>query len=456
MSANGDSVGASKQRATDEHETARAHALPEEYWHLRLSQLEIENRALRALVDDDRELNNSLAQLRAANENLVLATINAQDLKDHAEAANRRQNEFLAMLAHELRNPLSPISMAATLLGRMDGIPVPAQNLSDVIGRQANHMARLLDDLLDAARISGGKITLSTEPLVLAEVLQHAVETVHPQCAERRQTLSTELPESSLVVDGDRVRLVQIFTNLLANASKCTGNGGHLQLLTRVDQEKVTVCIKDNGIGLAPDIIPFIFDLFTQGPRSLARTEGGLGIGLSVVRKLVDMHGGAVQCSSAGVNMGSQFTVQLPLSQRQIASELPPPCATSMGKRRVLLIEDNPDTNLMLATCLREEGHEVFTAFDGRGGLAAALERPYDLIVCDIGLPGLDGLELIKALRSTVNYPQPLAIALTGYGNRDDRERGLEAGFDDYLVKPVSREILLRQVAAAGANRHVI
>ena len=453
MDTNGDNTASSRQRATGEHQAGYAQALPDEYLQLRLAQLEIENQALRALVNDDRELDNSLAQLRAANEHLVLATIHAQHLKDDAEAANRRQNEFLAMLAHELRNPLSPISMAATLLGRMEGVSPHMQKLSDVIGRQASHMARLLDDLFDAARISGGKITLSTEPLVLAEVLQHAVETVHPQLVERAQTLSTELPDSSIVVNGDRVRLVQIFTNLLANASKYTGNGGQVRLLAQADAQAVAVSIRDNGIGLAPEIIPFIFDLFTQGPRSLARTEGGLGIGLSVVRKLVDMHGGAVECHSDGVGLGSQFTVRLPLSQQQIASDAPPHCPTGTEKRRVLLIEDNPDTNLMLATGLREEGHEVFTAFDGRGGLAAALERPYDLIVCDIGLPGLDGLELIKAVRSTVNYPQPLAIALTSYGNGEDRERGLAAGFDEYLVKPVPLEALMVQVAIATAKR---
>jgi CheY-like chemotaxis protein len=356
------------------------------------------------------------------------------------------------MLAHELRNPLSPIGMAASLLDRTPNATPQLHKLSRVIGRQVDHMAKLLDDLLDAARVSSGKITLSTEPLVLADVLQQAVETTQPSVQERRQRLQVELPPESVVVEGDQVRLTQVFTNLLANASKYTPDGGTLRLTARADDGEVTVGIEDNGNGIAPEIIPFIFDLFTQGPRALARSEGGLGVGLNVVRNLVNMHAGTVTAESRGAGQGSYFTVHLPRSGQRSVDRGPSQVAVTGGRKRVLVVEDNPDTCATLAACLREEGHEVITALDGRSGLAAALERPYDVIVCDIGLPGLDGLGLIRAVRAAVggaDGSRPLAIAMTGYGQPEDVARGLEAGFDHYLVKPVGLEALLPLIGGA-------
>ncbi|MFP5394093.1 MAG: sensor histidine kinase, partial [Gammaproteobacteria bacterium] len=242
---------------------------PEELLLARVHALEQENRTL-----------------RDANEHLVLAAIHAQHLQEDAEAANRRQNEFLAMLAHELRNPLSPISMAASLLDHTPDASPQLRKLSSLIGRQVDHMAKLLDDLLDAARISSGKITLNTEPLALFDVLQQAVETMQPSIGQRGQRLTVTLPPPDVVVEGNQVRLIQVFTNLLANASKYTPDGGALGLHAATSAEQVSVCVEDNGAGLAPEIIPYLFDLFTQGPRSLARSEGGLGIGLTVVRNL--------------------------------------------------------------------------------------------------------------------------------------------------------------------------
>jgi CheY-like chemotaxis protein/two-component sensor histidine kinase len=320
-------------------------------------------------------------------------------------------------------------------------------------------MAKLLDDLLDAARISSGKITLSTQPLVLADVLQQAIETMHPSIQERRQSLQAEFPPDLVVVEGDQVRLTQVFTNLIANASKYTGDGGMLHLSARADADEVAVSIEDNGAGIAPEIIPYIFDLFTQGPRSLARSEGGLGVGLNVVRNLVSMHAGSVEAQSRGIGHGSRFTVRLPRSAHRISDRSPSQVAVTGGRKRVLVVEDNPDTCATLAACLRDEGHEVVTALDGRSGLAAALERPYDVIVCDVGLPGLDGLGLIRAVRAAVgagtSTSRPQAIALTGYGQPEDQARGLEAGFDHYLVKPVRLDALLPLIdagAAAGAR----
>ena len=433
-------------------------AVPVEFLLRRVHALENELDTLRAQARRDAEeraaLEVSFAALREANEHLVLATFNAEDLRQDAEAANRRQNEFLAMLAHELRNPLAPISMAASLLGNVSGASAQLDKLSRVIGRQVDHMARLLDDLLDAARISSGKIKLALEPLALADVLRHAVETVQPRIAERGQVLDLALPPQAVAVEGDRVRLAQVFTNLLGNASKYTGDGGRLRVAAHVEAESIVVTVEDNGTGIAPDVLPYIFDLFTQGPRSLARSEGGLGVGLNVVRTLVGMHGGKVEAHSDGNGHGSRFTVRLPRGAGvPVAPEQATP-AQAPARRRVLLVEDNPDACATLADILTTQGHEVTCAQDGHAGLALALDGPWDVIVCDIGLPGLDGFALMDKLRTWQKERRapgrgPYAIALTGYGQPDDEARGLAAGFDRYLVKPVGAQALLALVAEA-------
>ena len=314
----------------------------------RLAQLERENAQLR------RELSASTAladSLREANEHLVLAAVDAQTSRDDAEDNNRRQNEFLAMLAHELRNPLVPISVSAGLLERGPVASLPLARLTAVIQRQVDHMARLLDDLLDAARLSSGKITLAIEPLRLAEVLEHAAETIMPRVRERRQSLTITHDERNLVVDGDRVRLTQVFTNLLNNASKYTQDGGRVAVCVRCG-EGIAVTIADNGAGMSDETIGRAFELFTQGPRTLARSEGGLGVGLNVVRNLVSMHGGSVTAGSDGPGQGSTFIVRLP--QSSAAAPLAPTTAPShaaSAKRRILVIEDNGDAADVCACC---------------------------------------------------------------------------------------------------------
>jgi signal transduction histidine kinase/CheY-like chemotaxis protein len=413
---------------------------------LLLSQIEAlqaEVSALRMEASGRAELEGMLTQLREANENLVVATVNAQGLRDDAEAANRRQNEFLAMLAHELRNPLAPIGMAASLLER---IPSPAPQLlklTQVVRRQVDHMAHLLDDLLDAARISSGKITLSLQPILLSEVIEQAVETVQPRLKERAQELTVDVPPQSIVANGDKVRLTQVFTNLLSNASKYTCDQGRLRLAVTLEGDDIVMAITDNGTGIAPDVLPHIFDLFTQGPRSLARSEGGLGVGLNVVRNLVAMHGGKVTAASRGIGQGSTFTVRLPVSA-SVPDEGPPQQAgLKPAACRVLLIEDNVDACDTLAHFLTLEGHEITTAYDGPAGLRAAASRAFQVVICDIGLPGLDGFDLIAGLRSLPGGDKPFAIALSGYCQAEDRARAIEAGFDHYLVKPVGADALL-------------
>ncbi len=410
----------------------------------RLAQLERENARLQRELDASTTL---AVSLREANEHLVLAAVDAQTSRDDAEDTNRRQNEFLAMLAHELRNPLVPISVSAGLLARGPVATLPLARLTAVIQRQVDHMARLLDDLLDAARLSSGKITLAIEPLRLNEVLEHAAETIMPRVRERGQRLTITHDERDLVVDGDRVRLTQVFTNLLNNASKYTQDGGQVTVSVR-RENGIAVTIADNGAGMSGETIGRAFELFTQGPRTLARSEGGLGVGLNVVRNLVSMHGGSVTAGSDGPGQGSAFTVRLPQSSAG-APHMPAaaPLHAASAARRILVIEDNGDASEVLRLLLELEGHQVEIAADGHAGLALALEGRFDAIVCDIGLPGIDGLELMTRLRAAQPVPRPLTVALSGYGQPSDREKALAAGFDRYLVKPVASATLVDALA---------
>jgi CheY-like chemotaxis protein len=370
-------------------------------------------------------------------------------LLSELDKADRRKDEFLAMLAHELRNPLVPLSMSASLLERPPLAGEHVRRLTQVIRRQVDHMAHLLDDLLDAARISSGKIRLSVEPLEIGAIVEQAVETVLPRIRERGQELVVELSDGEVAVDGDRVRLIQVLSNLLGNASKYTQDGGRIALEVEAGAD-VTITISDNGAGIAPEVLPHIFDLFTQGPRSLARSEGGLGIGLNVVRNIVAMHGGAVTADSGGPRQGSSFVVRLPRSSAAPVRELPPAESGAGRAHKILLVEDNLDACQTLRMLLEAGGHQVDVAHDGASGLAAACSGAYDVLVCDVGLPGMDGFELVERLRAATSR-MPFAIALSGYGQAEDRERAIACGFDRYLVKPATAEILFATLAELPA-----
>jgi signal transduction histidine kinase/ActR/RegA family two-component response regulator len=447
-----DARTSSQQRSTSESGSVQSEARGP--MQLQLTALQDEVAALRQVAGEKAALEATLAQLREANQNLVLATVSAQTGRDDAEEANRRQTEFLAMLAHELRNPLAPIGMAAALIARTQGATPQLLDLAQVIGRQVAHMSHLLDDLLDAARISSGTVTLSLEPVLLSEVVALAVETLASRMRERDQQFSVSLPDQAVVLHGDKVRLVQVFTNLLANASKYTDNGGSIHLAATLSGDQVQLTFQDNGSGIPPDLLPHIFDLFTQGPRSLARSEGGLGVGLNVVRNLVEMHGGRVDAASPGAGLGSTFSVTLPVTDATPAARKAP-SSTSAAARglKLLLIEDNVDACDTLGHLLAMEGHEVRSAHDGKSGLAAAIAGGYDVLICDIGLPGIDGLELIASLRRAPNGQRPYAIALSGYCQSEDRLRALDAGFDHYCVKPASADFLLGLLASAPCQR---
>jgi signal transduction histidine kinase/ActR/RegA family two-component response regulator len=421
---------------------------------LRVNGLLDEIAALRRADFGKIALEDSVADLREANQNLVLATLNAQTLREEAEATNQRQNEFLAMLAHELRNPLAPISMAASMLQRLPNATPQVLKYQEIINRQVTHLTRLLDDLLDAARISSGKVTLLLAPVPLGEVIEHTVETIQLRLVERHQTLKVDMPAEPIMINADQMRLAQVFSNLLVNASKFTQDYGELTLSVKIVDKNVLIAVEDNGVGIAAAVIPHIFALFTQGPRSLARSEGGLGVGLSVVRNIVQMHDGRVEAHSLGLGAGSRFLVTLPMMKDVFfISPVAPLALQDSPCHRILLIEDNLDANETMMNFLSMEGHTVSSAFDGRIGLKMALGLHYDVLICDIGLPGLNGYEVIRQLRNATGGAMPFSIALSGYGQLEDRASAIAAGFGHYFVKPVSIETLLSLISSVAAGR---
>jgi signal transduction histidine kinase/ActR/RegA family two-component response regulator len=390
------------------------------------------------------------SDLRQANAKLVMATLTAQELREAAQMARRRQDEFLAMLAHELRSPLAPISAAVEVLARLDGKPVPAK-LLDVVRRQIKHLVRLVDDLLDVSRVTEGKVLLRRRATPVAEFVQQAVDTCRDDIAERKQRFSLDLGTEPLFVDGDQVRLTQIVTNLLQNAAKYTPNGGEISVGFRRQGDCVEIAVRDNGAGITAEALPHIFDLFVQDERPLSRSQGGLGIGLTIVRRMVEMHGGTVKALSAGRDAGSEFIVSLPvvkapgtptIAPRAIAALAPTPA-------RILIVEDNVDAGAILADLLRLSGHEVEVALDGPSGLERFEQTRPQVVLCDIGLPGLDGYEVVARMRKARHEPRPALIAVTGYGGPSNVDRALMAGFDYHVVKPVDPEAVLRLIDSA-------
>ncbi|MEO5693027.1 MAG: ATP-binding protein [Usitatibacter sp.] len=410
-------------------------------------------RAKEAAVGANSEPAVRMAMLREANEKLVLATIRAQAATEAAENASRQKEQFLAMLAHELRNPLAPIANALAIMRRGTSANPTLTWVHDIIKRQVDHLTRLLDELLEASRLTTGKVILKKLPTDISEAMRLAIEASQPLVRGRGQRLSVTYPPQRLVVDGDPTRLVQIFSNLLHNAAKYTPEGGSIHFSAKRQADTVVVLVSDNGCGIAAQVLPHIFDLFTQEGRSLDHAQGGLGIGLTVVRSLVELHGGTVEATSRGLGQGSDFSVAIPLMQNP-PLEIPANSGMKLEapgiSLRIALIDDNVDANDSLCAVLEVMGHEVSTAFDGNAGFELIRDTHPQLVVCDIGLPGMDGYQIIARLRETAKGPMPFMIALTGYGQPEDRARGLAAGFDHHLTKPVDVEELLRLIAVLG------
>jgi len=359
--------------------------------------------------------------------------------------ADRRKDEFLAMLAHELRNPLAPISAAAALLQRMKPDEAMVRRSSQIIGRQAAHMSGLIDDLLDVSRVTRGLVELDCAPVLLLDILDDAVEQVTPLVQARRHSLEVQGMADAVLVPGDRKRLVQVLANLLNNAAKYTPEGGRLSLRAGVQDGRACIEVGDNGIGMAPDMAARAFELFAQADRSSDRALGGLGLGLALVRSLVELHGGTVECESAGPGQGSRFRVYLPCEAAVPASPAAgaaDPAPPREGPIRVLVVDDNVDAAETLSMLLDACGYLSLVEFAPLAALARARREKPRACVLDIGLPEMDGRELARRLRADPATAGALLVAVTGYGQDSDRQQILAAGFDHHLVKPVDLELL--------------
>ena len=377
--------------------------------------------------------------------------IHEQKLTQQAlQQADRRKDEFLAMLAHELRNPLAPIATAASLLGLSMGLPERVQQVGKVISRQAAHMTGLIDDLMDVSRVTRGMVTLEKERVLLSAVIDDAVEQVRSQLEGRGHRLEAHAALGDVLVAGDRKRLVQVLANILGNAAKYTPSGGHIVLTSGIEDGRALISVRDNGIGMAPELVASAFELFHQGKRSPDRSQGGLGVGLALVRSLVQLHGGTVAAASEGEGRGSTFTLTLPLLSLpgQAASRGPAAVPFASDALRVLVVDDNVDAAELAAMLLELLGYQVSVEFGAEAALERArIEQP-QVCLLDIGLPGMDGKELAQRLRRIPGLEAVRLAAMTGYGQPHDRHASSEAGFDAHFVKPVDAGALAAWLAS--------
>jgi signal transduction histidine kinase/CheY-like chemotaxis protein len=366
-----------------------------------------------------------------------------------AEAANRAKDEFLAILGHELRNPLTPIATALNLMD-LRGL-VGAERERTVIKRQVQHLTRLVDDLLDVSRIAAGKIQLSPRPVEIGEIVARAIEIASPMFGRRSQYLDIDIPADGLVVNVDATRMTQAVANVLTNAAKYSDPKGRIHIVARRDERDVLLRVIDTGVGIEPSMLPRVFELFVQEPQALDRARGGLGLGLTIVRNIVELHGGSVAADSAGKGQGSTLSIRLPVSagvvvgdEERATLEMRRPPAAEV--QRVLVVDDNQDAAALLTELLEEMGHTVCTAFDAPAALAVLREFGPSVALLDIGLPGMDGYELAQRIRQTEVGRALRLVAVTGYGQNADRDRSKESGFDLHLVKPIALEDIVRAV----------
>lgn len=374
--------------------------------------------------------------------------------EDQLRREIRRRDRFLAILSHELRNPLSAIVNAAQVLQRGVSSPKAMGRAREVIEKQSLQMTRLLDDLLDISRISEGKIELRQRILDLRQTIREATETVAASMAQRLVAMEIALPGEPLCVNGDPARLLQVFTNLLTNAAKYTEAGGHVWVIAQLERSEAVIRIRDTGIGIHPHRLESIFEPFVQEDATLARSNGGMGIGLALVRSLVRFHGGSVVAQSEGPGRGSTFTVRLPLTKAERRTTPQTDANSDVSDMRLLIVEDNPNAREMLQAVLELEGHEVATAASGRHGIELIEFQHPEVALVDIGLPDLDGYEVARQIRRNPENSDVFLVALTGYGQPDDRRQALEAGFDAHMVKPVQIEKLTELFAQLRAKRH--
>jgi signal transduction histidine kinase len=374
----------------------------------------------------------------------VAAALSIRNLE--LASADRRKDEFLAMLAHELRNPMAPIVNAVELLRMPGASPAVVARALDALERQTAHMVRLVDDLLDLSRVTTGKIELRREPVTLSSIVSHAMQTSAPLLAKGEHSLDSSLPEDDIVLFADAARLSQVVANLLNNAAKYSPPRSRILLEARHHGSEVVIRVRDHGVGIRADMLEAVFGLFVQIDPSTDRAQGGLGIGLALVKTLVELHGGSVSASSAGEGEGSEFSVRLPTCDDAPVMAVPSPDALrahGAHAYRVMVVEDNEDIRESMRDLLEISGYETMVAGDGPSGVEGVLSGQPDIAFIDIGLPGLNGYEVAEALRRRAPGLATRLVALTGYGRTDDRERALVAGFDDHVVKPATAETIL-------------
>jgi signal transduction histidine kinase/DNA-binding response OmpR family regulator len=434
-----------------------AHVLPLKVGERSIGALTIGTADHESSILDDRGLLEIATRAAMAFDNAQLYSslgreiTRAKSAEEKLQEANRRKDEFLAMLSHELRNPLAPIVTAAQVLEKVAPNDSRIAWVREVIERQVTHLAGLVDDLLDVSRITQGKITLHREAVELGKVIEHSLEIVRPLIDSKCHALSVRVPDTPAWVFGDFSRLSQIFSNLLHNAAKYTSDGGSIELDVVVDRGSVGVRVRDNGIGIEAQFLPHVFEVFTQGYRGLDRSQGGLGVGLAVVRRLVELHQGEVKVTSDGPGLGTEVKVQLPCISEVVpqagVQAMPAP---RQGGKRILVVDDNEDAAESIAVLMAMEGHEVKTVTDAMQALACLAVFAPQVAIIDIGLPGMNGYELAAGICATRTLQKPLLIALTGYGQAEDFDRSREAGFDHHFVKPAD----VRAIQAAIDKGH--
>ena len=407
---------------------------------------------IRALGGTDYAADGSPTHFDGVTVDVSAQTLDQQrlaELNRQLREQDRRKDEFIATLSHELRNPLSPIRVAAKLLASPQVTPTQLKRAQRIVERQVTHMALLLDDLLDVARITQGKLELRTETLRLTDVVDAAVEAARPTLDGKQQHLAVHLPTESVRLEADHLRLAQILSNLLMNAAKYSDVGGHIALTAAVDGESLSLAVKDDGIGIDPESLVGIFEMFSQAHGAAGRSDGGLGIGLALVKGLVELHGGTVQGRSAGLGQGSEFIVRLPVyvPQREVTDAVTAPGPEAAVRRRILIADDNQDAAESLSMLLQQAGHEVEVAHLGGAALALADVFHPDVALLDIGMPDVSGYEVARTLRGRPWAARIRLVALTGWGQDGDRRQALDAGFDHHLIKPVDPDRLLALLA---------
>ncbi|HEY6862554.1 MAG TPA: response regulator [Burkholderiales bacterium] len=421
--------------------------------------LALANTTLQA--EKTRELEQANAELAKTNEVLEREIAERKRFEQELQEADRRKDEFLAMLSHELRNPLAAISNVAHVMKASPAIDPQLRWARDVLGRQTGHLTRLIDDLLDVSRITRGKVTLRREPIELKSVVAAAVETTRTLIHQRGHALQVDVPEEAIPVLGDRVRLTQVVDNVLTNAAKYTQEGGRitvaLETLAGMPGEAL-IRVRDTGVGIAAEMLPNLFQLFRRADDSIARSEGGLGIGLALARGLVEMHGGRIEAFSDGPGKGSEFVIRLPRANGAVETPEPqarpavPKSERENRQLKVLVVDDSVDSAESMAIILEMSGHNVRKAHNGPDALRTAAEYRPDVVLMDIGMPGMSGHEVAQRMRETPAMRDVVLIAMTGYGRQVDREQSRAAGFDHHLVKPLDFDKLNEVLVASTAS----